>query len=186
MARRHRNKSHRKAHKKSRRTHRKRQQQGGGQCTALPFQNAVFAQRGGSEQVLHQRGGSEQVLHQRGGFAPIQNAGDQMLLDKAAMVQAQSHDQLGAIQEAGRVAAAAQHGGRRRRQSRKQKKQRQSRKQKKQQRRTRRQRGGMSPFDADAMLLPKSAYAYAGFNPQFATEASVQPALKMGAGPQAA
>jgi hypothetical protein len=154
--RRHSRKSHRKAsrkaHRKShRKVHRKSRSQRGGQCAAVPLQNAVFAQRGG--------------------MAPFEAGGNDLFLDKATMVQAQSYDQLGMIQEAGRIAAAAQHGGRRR---------------SRRQRKSRKQRGGMSPFDADPMLLPKSAYAFAGFNPQFSTEASVQPALRMGAGPQAA
>jgi hypothetical protein len=164
MARRHRRhsrKAHRKAHRKSHRRH-SRKQQGGGSCAAVPLQNAVFAQRGG--------------------MAPYEAGGNDLLMDKAAMVQAQSFDQIGAIQEAGRLAAAAQHGGRRR--SRKAHR-RQSRKSRKQQRKSRKQRGGMSPFGADEMLLPKSAYAFTGVNSQWSTEASVQPALKMGAGPQA-
>jgi hypothetical protein len=126
-------------------------------------------------------------------MAPYEAGGNDLLMDKAAMVQAQSYDQLGMIQEAGRLAASAQHGGRRRsrrarhsrkahRKSRKAQR-RQSRKS--QRRQSRRQRGGMAPLDMDSMLLPKSAYAFTGVNPQFYTEASVQPALKMGAGPQA-
>jgi hypothetical protein len=99
------------------------------------------------------------------------------------MVQAQSYDQLGMIREAGSLAAAAQHGGRRSRRVRKQS--RRHRRSQKQQRKSRKQRGGMSPFDADPMLLPKSAYPFAGLNGQWLTEGSVQPALKMGAGPQA-
>jgi hypothetical protein len=165
--------AHRKAHRKSRKAARKsrkairrsqkqQRQQGGAQCAAIPLQNAVFAQKGG--------------------MADYQVAGNDLLMDKAAMVQAQSFDQLGMIQEAGRVAAAAQHGGRRRRSHRRRRQSRKSRKQQK----SRKQKGGMSPFDADPMLLPKSAYPFTGVNAQWTTEASVQPALRMGAGPQAA
>ena len=39
----------------------------------------------------------------------------------------------------------------------------------------RQQKGGMSPYDAPAMLLERSQYAQAGQNPQFTTEASVNP-----------
>ena len=167
MARRHRSKSHRRHSRKARRTHRRKQQQGGAQCSALPNLNTAFAQRGG--------------------MAPYEVGGNDLLMDRAAMVQAQSYDQLGMIQEAGRLAAAAQHGGRRR--SRKaHRKARRSHRRKSQSRRQqsrRSQRGGMAPLDMDSMLLPKSAYAFTGVNPQFYTEASVQPALKMGAGPQA-
>ena len=156
-------KQSRKSRRQSRRQSRKaqqRRQQGGAQCAAIPLQNAVFAQKGG--------------------MAPYETGGNDLFMDKAAMVQAQSFDQLGMIQEAGRIAASAQHGGRRRRQSRKA--HRKSRKQQK----SRKQKGGMSPFDADTMLLPKSAYPFTGVNPQWLTEGSVQPALRMGAGPQAA
>jgi hypothetical protein len=175
MARRHSRKSHR---RHSRKVHRK--QQGGSQCAALPTLNAAFAQRGGSEQVVHQRGG----------MAPYEAGGNDLLMDKASMVQAQSYDQLGMIQEAGRLAASAQHGGRRRsrkaRHSRKaHRKSRKAHRKSRRSHRRRQQRGGMAPLDMDSMLLPKSAYAFTGVNPQFYTEASVQPALKMGAGPQA-
>jgi hypothetical protein len=167
-------KQSRKAQRKSRRQSRKAQQQrqqGGAQCAAIPLQNAVFAQKGG--------------------MADYQVAGNDLLMDKAAMVQAQSFDQLGMIQEAGRVAAAAQHGGRRRSRRHRSRRHRRSQKQQKSRRSSRRerrsrQRGGMSPFDADPMLLPKSAYPFTGVNAQWTTEASVQPALRMGAGPQAA
>jgi hypothetical protein len=161
-------KASRKAHRNSRRQH------GGGGCAAIPLQNSVFAQKGG--------------------MAPYEAGGNDLLMDKAAMVQAQSFDQLGMIQEAGRLAAAAQQGGRRRRSRRsgrrahsaRHRSRRHSRKSRKARRSQKQQRGGMSPFDADPMLLPKGAYAFTGVNPQWSTEASVQPALKMGAGPQAA
>lgn len=165
MARRHSRKSHRR-HRKARRSQKQhRKSQRGGRCAAVPLQNSVFAQRGG--------------------MAPYEVGGNDLLMDKAAMVQAQSFDQLGMIQEAGRLAAAAQHGGRRRsRRARKQS--RRHRRSQKQQRKSRKQRGGSAPIDADTMLLPSSAYPMAGLNGQWITEGSVQPALKMGAGPQAA
>lgn len=161
MARRRHSRKHRsRRHRRSQKQH--RQSQRGGQCAAIPLQNSVFAQRGG--------------------MAPYEVGGNDLYMDKGAMVQAQSYDQLGLIQEAGRLAAAAQQGGRRRRRTHRSR--RQSRKSRKQRQRS--QRGGEAPFDYPSMLLPRSAEAFTGMNPQWYTEGTVNTDLKMGAGPQAA
>lgn len=160
----HHKKSHR--HRASRRRHSRRQQkqkqhqQQGGSCAAYPHNRDVFAQRGG--------------------MAPF-TSGDNYLLDAATRVQAEVAPLDKAFAELPGV-MPRQAGGRRRhtrRHSRSSMRRRHSMRRRSHRRRTHRrqqkqhkQHGGMAPFGYE-LSLPKGADA--AMNPQFQTEASVNP-----------
>lgn len=87
------------------------------------------------------------------------STGPALLLDGSARVQAQQGPLDSYIAELPSVIPKM--GGGRRRHSHRH--------------RRRNQKGGMSPYDAPAMLLERSQYAHVGQNPQFTTEATVNP-----------
>ena len=142
---RHRRTSHKRA------SHRRRQR-GGGSCAAMPSNTTSFGLVGGRRRRRSHR--------QRGGMAPW-STGSALLLDGSARVQAEQGGLDSYIAELPSV-IPKQGGGRRYRHSHRR-------------RSHRRQHGGMSPYDAPAMLLARDQYPHAGQNPQFVTEASVNP-----------
>jgi hypothetical protein len=158
MARRHtgRRQHGRKHRRQTHRRHSHRRQQGGaGSCAAMPQNTASFGLVGGRRRHSHRR--------QRGGMAPW-STGPALLLDGSARVQAEQGPLDSYIAELPSVIPKM--GGGRRRSHRRHSHRRH---------RHRKQKGGMSPYNAPAMLLERSQYAHAGQNPQFTTEASVNP-----------
>lgn len=138
-------------------SHGRRRQRGGGSCAAMPSNTASFGLIGGRRHSHRRRS-----HRQRGGMAPW-STGSALLLDGSARVQAEQGGLDSYIAELPSV-IPKQGGGRRR-----------SHRRRSHRRRSQRQRGGMSPYDAPGMLLSRDQYPHAGQNPQFVTEASVNP-----------
>ena len=154
---------HRSQKKKSQKQQRSRSQkksqsqrrsQRGGSCAAMPLNRESFGQRGG--------------------MSPY-STGDSYLLDAPTRVQAEVSPLDSAFSELPSV-IPRQSGGRRQRSRR-------SRRQRSQRSR-RQQRGGMSPYTADPLLLDRAAYSHLSQNPQFRTEAEVNSLYHEFKGPQ--
>jgi hypothetical protein len=152
-----RSRSQKKSQKKSQRRSQKKSQkksQRGGSCAAMPLNRESFGQRGG--------------------MSPY-STGDSYLLDAPTRVQAEVGPLDSAFSQLPSV-IPRQSGGRRQRSRR-------SRRQRSQRSR-RQQRGGMSPYTADPLLLDRAAYSHLSQNPQFHTEAEVNSLYNEFKGPQ--
>jgi hypothetical protein len=156
-----RSRSQKKSQKRSQRRSQKKSQkqrrsQRGGSCAAMPLNRESFGQRGG--------------------MSPY-STGDSYLLDAPTRVQAEVSPLDSAFSELPSV-IPRQSGGRRQRSRRSRSRRQRS------QRSRRQQRGGMSPYTADPLLLDRAAYSHLSQNPQFHTEAEVNSLYNEFRGPQ--
>ena len=149
-------KSQRRSQKKSQRRSQKKSQR----------RSQRRSQRGGSCAAMPL---NRESFGQRGGMSPY-STGDSYLLDAPTRVQAEVSPLDSAFSELPSV-IPRQSGGQRSRRYRSQRSRRQ-------------QRGGMSPYTADPLLLDRAAYSHLSQNPQFHTEAEVNSLYNEFKGPQ--